>query len=736
MAIEAKMGMCIVVILISAFGFLVYRKFDARQRSLLQANLQAAETALPGSTGGGEDNLYAEFQPSDQILNGKPATEGQALSGSQSATDVLSTESNVDTTFGSSFALRETATLSPPEKTPLESTTEDAFAGNSFDHNGFAGLDEPGLGADDQNAKVPEESTKLAFAGEPAGSQLAGQISSPMDDYLAQRQTRETVAEAVDPSSNDSAFASFGDPELSAQTAAPSGGAAGESMKDIQVADASPFDALMEPETGGQTSAPSTFEGFPGGFESQQDTIVGTSTANSGLSQAAVAGDDVAKTGQADEQPWPDFGQDATSDMESPLNRQLAAELPDKAVDIQTDEWAPVKPSSQQPSPAFANFDSFEVDAKDKTNQPTGELESADADSPFQKRDESGVTSGQLLASTDEPASAAAAFESFGSDDGFEYSSSNSASIRVLQPAPEAPAAAPETTSNTTASPPGFDETFAMSPQVDDDSLTSAADSFAGTQQDLTTRRGPLVDPSSVMQPLTGDDGTKLISNTDRSSYDDRFNDSVPMPVEAGLAESFNGPADSPSYPAEQSYQAAGELRMPSIPAVTEPVAAKSASGTIQQVSATRDPDGIYTVQDDDTYWTISKHVYGTARFFSSLALYNKNRIKDPRRLRKGMKVVIPDPEVLIERYPELLQDYIPKESKPSGYFLKANGMPAYRIGERETLSEISQKHLGRASRWIQLYRMNQQVLQNPNRLKPGTVIDLPDDATNVHVVP
>ncbi len=156
----------------------------------------------------------------------------------------------------------------------------------------------------------------------------------------------------------------------------------------------------------------------------------------------------------------------------------------------------------------------------------------------------------------------------------------------------------------------------------------------------------------------------------------------------------------------------------------------------IQQVAGTAEPCDICEVKLNDNYWTISKRTYGTARYFSSLALYNRHRISDPKKLRPGMKVLIPDPSVLEERYPEFFRGQQRKPAQPTGYFLRPDGSPAYRIGDRETLSEISQKHLGRASRWIQIYRLNQQILKDPNRLKLGTVIVLPDDATDVHLAP
>ena len=152
--------------------------------------------------------------------------------------------------------------------------------------------------------------------------------------------------------------------------------------------------------------------------------------------------------------------------------------------------------------------------------------------------------------------------------------------------------------------------------------------------------------------------------------------------------------------------------------------------------SAESEPSDIYEVQPGDNYWKISRRVYGTARYFSALALYNRNRIRDPKKLRPGMKVLLPTIEILEKKYPTLFRDLALRERKPHGYFVQSDGTAAYRIGERDTLSQIARKHLGRSTRWIQIYQLNRSVLTNPNRLKPGTVIILPDDATDVHMVP
>lgn len=199
-----------------------------------------------------------------------------------------------------------------------------------------------------------------------------------------------------------------------------------------------------------------------------------------------------------------------------------------------------------------------------------------------------------------------------------------------------------------------------------------------------------------------------------------------------------DNPSDNQSRPTGESGFSAQQnvTPLPGTADVEIGVARFHKPRQIQQVAGASDPCEICDVKVNDNYWTISKRTYGTARYFSSLALYNQHRVPDPKKLRPGMKVLIPAASVLEERYPEFFRNQQRRPALPSGYFLTADGTPAYRVGERETLSEISQKHLGRASRWIQIYRLNQQTLKDPNKLKLGTVIVLPDDATDVHLAP
>jgi len=144
-----------------------------------------------------------------------------------------------------------------------------------------------------------------------------------------------------------------------------------------------------------------------------------------------------------------------------------------------------------------------------------------------------------------------------------------------------------------------------------------------------------------------------------------------------------------------------------------------------------------YTVvKDGENYSKISKRVYGTTRYFSALAVFNQHRIAEPKHMRPGMVVLTPSKEVLEERYPQLFVDSKPKVVEPAAFLLLEDGSPAYRVGERETLSEISKRFLGRSSRWVEILRLNQSNVKDPNKLKPGIILALPADAIEVNVVP
>jgi nucleoid-associated protein YgaU len=144
-------------------------------------------------------------------------------------------------------------------------------------------------------------------------------------------------------------------------------------------------------------------------------------------------------------------------------------------------------------------------------------------------------------------------------------------------------------------------------------------------------------------------------------------------------------------------------------------------------------------VRSGDNFWTIARQHYGAGRYANALAAYNQARIPDPRKMRPGMKVLIPDAQVLVQLYPRLTGaaygPQSPAAAQPAGFFVDSNGQPAYRVGRHDTLSDIAARCLGRSSRWVQVLGMNRDQLQDAGSLKSGMVLRLPADATQVSVV-
>lgn len=156
----------------------------------------------------------------------------------------------------------------------------------------------------------------------------------------------------------------------------------------------------------------------------------------------------------------------------------------------------------------------------------------------------------------------------------------------------------------------------------------------------------------------------------------------------------------------------------------------------VPQQIAVEKLETVHVVQTGESYWTISKRYYDTGKYFTALEDYNKVRIPDPRKIRPGMKVLVPTIGHLEELYPQLqgARKETLAANLPSGFFKNQQGQPMYRIGESDTLSAVSKEFLGRASRWQEIYDLNQNVLKDAPQLKIGMELKLPNDASRVQI--
>jgi len=166
---------------------------------------------------------------------------------------------------------------------------------------------------------------------------------------------------------------------------------------------------------------------------------------------------------------------------------------------------------------------------------------------------------------------------------------------------------------------------------------------------------------------------------------------------------------------------------------------------------------GEYVVQNNESFWTISKKVYGTVRYFEVLAELNRQVAPDRDRLKPGTRIQTPDMNVMeslltdlksrsrttLKSQPGILQPMDVSDSatgdvlmaSSSGFFHSQQGYPMFRVGDTDTLTTIAAEHLGRASRWQQIYRMNSDLLAEPEALRPGMELKLPADASRKRLV-
>ncbi|TWU09489.1 LysM domain/BON superfamily protein [Symmachiella macrocystis] len=179
-----------------------------------------------------------------------------------------------------------------------------------------------------------------------------------------------------------------------------------------------------------------------------------------------------------------------------------------------------------------------------------------------------------------------------------------------------------------------------------------------------------------------------------------------------------------------------------------------------------------YVVESNDSFWSIARQTYGDPKYFQALAKYNERTIPNPKAMRPGIEIATPAAAELEQLYPDLLGNveqvarHVPAVETPiasgdfldseefrgrvgygtgetisraaadaSGYSIARDGRPQYRVSSGDNLGTIARRHLGKASRWEEIYRLNQDRLADPNRLKIGTVLRLPDDARQEAVV-
>lgn len=53
-------------------------------------------------------------------------------------------------------------------------------------------------------------------------------------------------------------------------------------------------------------------------------------------------------------------------------------------------------------------------------------------------------------------------------------------------------------------------------------------------------------------------------------------------------------------------------------------------------------------------------------------------------------------------------------------------GQQTHTVARGDTLSSIARQHLGKASAWPDIFELNRDILDDPDRIQPGQVLKLP----------
>ncbi len=127
---------------------------------------------------------------------------------------------------------------------------------------------------------------------------------------------------------------------------------------------------------------------------------------------------------------------------------------------------------------------------------------------------------------------------------------------------------------------------------------------------------------------------------------------------------------------------------------------------------------------DGESLWEIAQREYGRGSLWSEIAKANPGRVQKDGTVRTGVRLLLPSPASLGVKAPPTAPHRSTKalaSKRPAG--ARAS---KYVVGKGETLSEIAQKVLGRASRMDEILELNKELISDPDEIRAGMVLRMP----------
>lgn len=141
-----------------------------------------------------------------------------------------------------------------------------------------------------------------------------------------------------------------------------------------------------------------------------------------------------------------------------------------------------------------------------------------------------------------------------------------------------------------------------------------------------------------------------------------------------------------------------------------------------------------HRIQPGESFYTISRAVYGDSKYFNQIAAANPN--VNPSRLKVGMVITLPS---IKDNRPASSADTSATSDGTSGA-TAASGRPhtarqaeidptkEYRVQTGDTLERISRKLYGKSTEWEKIYEANKSAIgSDPARLKLDMILKLPE---------
>lgn len=679
---EVIAGFAAVALLVTIFGVVVYKKFPGADSSA--ETITAGPDVSPGNPG----EASPETDPDDPFAPGAGDALGQQtepnpadeppeellVGGEPGAGDFGNTEltTNGTTGAGAAGASTETASLFPDQPGSAGATASDPFASNTNSGDLFAGQSEPGTGSE---AMKPfgTASTTDQF-GAPLESNGVSTFSTGQPDPLS-GQPESTAADRR---------SVFGDPSPELADSGSTDPFASPDLSGSSTDTASPLDPLESYEPTGPETSFGTSE-FP---DATDGSLTGSQPSETTADENV--GSDPFAPGSELVQNDPAIDGTLGTMSNDPLGTSVAEPLPGD-------------PSGSTREPGSSTLDAGAT-LNPGSSEPGG-LFDREPSTSLAENDLNGTTLNGRSDGSDNPGFSSEAMT--GLDTGI----------------------------------------------VENGSSETASDPSGSTNSGVSSD----VDSGSTFDPGSGDPTSLFPDN-----------------VSGGSATVSNDPFQPPltSSPVSPSPET---LSSDLTDSGSFSTGASSTSTTItgRTSNSSNGNAGTYTVQEGDSYWNISKKIYGTAKYFQVLADLNSTTIADPQKMKAGTVIQTPDASVLQSQLktvrrtaPTGLTGSIETDGRadrtdaidsggssasnaetvvvsrrpatqdePSGILFNQLGYPMFRIGETDTLTSIAADHLGRASRWEQIYNMNRDQLQSPDKLQIGMVLKLPADASRVPLI-